>query len=339
MNQPAQLPPIGAAPRPGAGPAAGDPTRIEGKARRAEAKPEARTAKTEARPSRAEANAEPKPEARPEARSDARPEARPDARPEARVARVEARTVPEEARAPGPVAARPDARISLFRQAVLGAALILGALGAALPAVLLSWLTFAQLVEGGTSALLQHTGGLEPTTFGGGFWTSLGVNTGIVVWSVVRRLRGRPAPWRPVVVLISIYVVALWLMVSTDACRLADVPDVLTTFALLGADVLVQYLMPVALLGLLLHGIAYLWRKGRTAAPVAGRIAAVAGCLGLAGVTAAGMLVVAGHAASLTAIGDRLADVRAADLGVASARQRYERVAGNAVAPGTQPCR
>lgn len=337
MNQPAQLPPIPAAPRPEAGPPAGDPTRIEGKARRAEAKPDA---KTEAKASRAEAKAS-RAEARPDARPDARPEARVEARVEAKVARVETRTVPEEVRpaASGPVAARPDARISLFRQAVLGAALILGALGAALPAVLLSWLTFAQLVEGGTSALLQHTGGLEPTTFGGGFWTSLGVNTGIVVWSVVRRLRGRPAPWRPVVVLISIYVVALWLMVSTDACRLADVPDVLTTFALLGADILVQYLMPVALLGLLLHGIAYLWRKGRTAVPVASRIAAVAGCLGLAGVTAAGMLVVAGHAASLTVIGDRLADARAADLGVASARQRYERVAGDAVAPGTQLCR
>jgi hypothetical protein len=277
--------------------------------------------RTQAKPSRAEAKAQAK-----ASRAEAKPQG---SRAELKV---------ETTAGSGP--ARPERRLSLLRETLLASALVAGALGAALPGLLLCWLTFARLVEGGTSDLLQHTGGLEPTTFGGGYWMSLGVNAGIVLWSVVRRLRGTPAPWRPLVVLISTYVLALWVVVSIDACQMADVPDVLTTFALLGADVLVQYLMPAALLVLLLQGAAYLWRKGRTALPAASRITAVAGCLGLAGVTAAGMLVVAGSGAALAAIGDQVGDVRAADLGgVASARQRYERVARNPAAAGTQPCR
>jgi hypothetical protein len=335
VNQPVRLPPLSAGPKP-------DPDQAESAPARPGARPEAKTTKPEAKTTAKASRAEAKPEGKPEAKLDARPEAPPDARIDARsdtsAARVQARTIPGEAGA-GPGAARSDARLSVFGQTLLGSALVAGAIGAALPAVLLSWLTFARLVESGTSALLQQTGGLEPTTFGGGYWMSLGVNTGIVVWSIVRRVRGRPAAWRPLVVLISFYVLALWLMVSLDACRLADVPDVLTTFALLGADLLVQYLLPVALLGLLLQGSVYLWRKGRAAVPAARRITAVAGCLGLAGVTAAGMLVVAGHAASLTAIGAPISDARAADLDVASTRQRYERVAGTAGAPAAQPCR
>ncbi len=324
---PRVVPPAG--PRPG--PAESDASRTVVDPSRAEAKP----GRAEAKPGRAEAEAKPsRAEAKP-SRTEATAQAsRVEAKPSRAGIRVETTT------GPGPGPARPERRISLFHETLLGSALVACTIGAVLPGLLLCWLTFARLVEGGTSALLQHTGGLEPTTFGGGYWMSLGVNAGIVLWSVVRRLRGTPAPWRPLVVLISAHVLALWLVVSIDACRLADVPDVLTTFALLGADVLVQYLLPAVLLVLLLQGAAYLWRKGRTAMPAASRITAVAGCLGLAGVTAAGMLVVAGNGTALAAIGDRVADVRAADLGgVASARQRYERLAGNPAAAGAQPCR
>jgi hypothetical protein len=306
----------------------GKPGRAEAKPSRAEAKAQASRAEAEAKAGRAEAQAQAN---RAEAQAQA---SRAEARPQASRAEVKVETTA------GPAPARPERRISLFRETLLASALVAGTIGAVLPGLLLCWLTFARLVEGGTSDLLQHTGGLEPTTFGGGYWLSLGVNAGIVLWAVVRRLRGTPAPWRPLVVLISTYVLALWLVVSIDACQLADVPDVLTTFALLGADVLVQYLLPAVLLVLLLQGAAYLWRKGRVALPAASRITAVAGCLGLAGVTAAGMLIVAGRGTALAAIGDRVADVRAADLGgVASARQRYERLAGNPAAAGTQPCR
>jgi len=315
-----------------------NPGRAEAKPGRAEAKPsraEAKPSRAEAKPSRAEPTAQAS-RAEPTAQASRVEATAQPSRVEAKPSRAGIRV--ETTAGPGP--ARPDGRISLFRETLLGSALVAGTIGAALPGLLLCWLTFARLVEGGTSALLQHTGGLEPTTFGGGYWMSLGVNAGIVLWSVVRRLRGTPAPWRPLVVLISAYVLALWLVVSIDACQLADVPDVLTTFALLGADVLVQYLLPAVLLVLLLQGAAYLWRKGRIALPAASRITAVAGCLGLAGVTAAGMLVVAGSGAALAAIGDRVADVRAADLGgVASARQRYERLAANPATAGTPPCR
>lgn len=316
-------------------PAESDATRAERPGRaekpsRAEAKP-TKPAPAE-KPGRAEARpapAEAKPaEGKAQASQD---ETRASARDKIRVET----TAPA---APGP--ARSAGRVSVIRETLLGAALVVGVLGAVLPGLLLCWLTFARLVEGGTSDLLQQTGGLEPTTFGGGYWMSLGVNAGIVLWSVVRRLRETPAPWRPLVVLITAHVLALWLVVSIDACQLADVPDVLTTFALLGADVLVQYLMPLVLLVLLLQGAAYLWRTGRASLPAARAITAVAGCLGLAGVTAAAMLVVAGSGASLAVVGDRIAGVRAADLGgVSSARQRYERMAAAPAAAGTQPCR
>jgi hypothetical protein len=237
-------------------------------------------------------------------------------------------------------AARPDDDVSLSRETMLAAALVVGVLGAALPAASLGWLVLALLVQGGASEILEHTGGLVPTTFGGGYWLSLGVNASVLLWCAVRRVRGRPAAWRPLVALIAMYVLALWSLVSIDVCRLADVPDVLTTFALLGADSLVQYMLPIALLVLLLQGVLYAWRAGRGSVRVAGRITAAAGCLGLAGLTAAAMLLVVGAVEPLSTLGAQASEVRLADMGgVESDRLRYERVAATVGAAGARPCR
>jgi hypothetical protein len=237
-------------------------------------------------------------------------------------------------------AAKPDEQVSLSRVIMLAASLVLGALGAALPAVALGWLMLALVVQTGTSEILERTGGLVPTTFGGGYWLSLGVNAGVLLWCAVRRLRRGPAPWRPLAVLVVGLVVALWALVSIDACGLTDVPDVMTAFALLGADALVQYLLPVALLVLLVQGVLYVWRVGRASVPAARRITAVAGCLGLAGLSAAAMIVLAGAGGPVAALRAHAVDVRVADLGgVDAARRRYERVAATVDSTTVRLCR
>lgn len=236
-------------------------------------------------------------------------------------------------------AARSDEPVSLYREITLAAGLIAGLLGAALPALLLGWLVLALVVQTGASEILERTGGLAPTTFGGGYWLSLGVNVGVLLWCAVRRLRGRRVPWRPLVVLILGYVVALWALVSSDACGLVDVPDVLTAFTLLGVDALVQYLLPVALLALLVQAGLYAWRVGRTSARVARRITAVAGCLGLAGLSAAALIVLAGAGGPVAALRAQAGDVRIADPGgVETDRQRYERVAATVDATSARLC-
>lgn len=210
---------------------------------------------------------------------------------------------------------------------------MIGVLGAALPAVALGWLVLALVAQAGTGALLARTGGLAPTMFGGGYWLALGLNAGVLVWCAVRRLRARPAPWRPLVALALGYALALWAAVSLDVCGQLDVPDVLTALALLGADVLVQYVLPVALLALLLQGALYVWRVGRAPAPVARRIAAVGLCLGLAGASAAAMIFLAGAGGPVAALGAHAGEVRLLELGgVDATRLRYQRAA-QAVAP------
>jgi hypothetical protein len=237
-------------------------------------------------------------------------------------------------------AAEPDDQVSLSREIMLAMGLVLGALGAVLPAVALGWLVLALVVQTGTSEILERTGGLAPTTFGGGYWLSLGVNAGVLLWCAVRRLRRRPAPWRPLVVLVVGLVVALWALVSIDACGLADVPDVMTAFALLGADALVQYLLPVALLVLLLQGVLYAWRVGRASVRAARLITAVASCLGLAGLSAAAMIFLAGAGGPVASLRAHAGDVRVADLGgVDAERQRYERVAATVDSTSVRLCR
>jgi RNA polymerase sigma factor (sigma-70 family) len=101
----------------------------------------------------------------------------------------------------------------------------------------------------------------------------------------VRRLRGRPAPWNPLAWLVTAYVVLIWFAVFPDLGTPLDVPDVVTTFALLGADALVRYVLPCLLLAFLLRGVGYLWRIGKASSVVAQRIGVPAGCLGLLSIT------------------------------------------------------
>lgn len=180
----------------------------------------------------------------------------------------------------------PSARpTSLGERAALTVALLVAALGVALPGMGLLWLLAAAVTTGVASEALERTGGLEPTTFGGGYWLAMGLDVAIVLWSVVRRLRRRPGPWKPLVALVAAYVMLIWIAVVPDMAGLVDVPDVVTAFALLGADALVSYVFPCMLLALLLRGSAHLWRLGSASSEAAQRIGVAAACLGLACLT------------------------------------------------------
>jgi RNA polymerase sigma factor (sigma-70 family) len=177
---------------------------------------------------------------------------------------------------------------SLTERAALTVALLVAALGVALPGMAFLWILAAALTTGVASEALQRTGGLEPTTFGGGYWMAMGLDVAMVLWSVARRLRGRPGPWKPLVGLVTAYVLLIWLAVVPDMAAIVDVPDVVTTFVLLGADALVSYVFPCMLLVLLLRGSAHLWRLGSASSAAAQRIGVAAACLGLSCLTLAG---------------------------------------------------
>jgi hypothetical protein len=215
--------------------------------------------------------------------------------------RSRSREAPRAPSAPAPGASQPPPiprRMvvrghTLNQRIALAMALILGALGAALPAVLLIWLVFALLATGVTAEVLEHTGGLAPTTFGGGFWLALLVDAVVVLWCLGKLAFRKPMPWRPLVVLVLAYVVLLWGLVPLDWAGVVDVPDALTAFAVLGANSLITYALPFVLLSLMVRGLRHAWRVGNESVATAMRITALAACLGVAGLSVTIALVAA----------------------------------------------
>lgn len=222
---------------------------------------------------------------------------------------------------PDPETAQKPASVS--ERAALAISLLLATFGVAVPGVVMLWFLSATLTTGITAEALEQTGGLEPTTFGGGYWLAMGVDAGIVLWSLIRRLRGRPAPWTPLAWLIVAYLALIWFVVFPDAATGLDAPDVITTFVLLGADALVSYVLPVMLLVLMLHALKALWRAGVTSSMAAQRVGIAAACLGLASVTV-------GIALAVVELEPKTLDVAAAEFvsaldvdGVEGERQVY----------------
>ncbi|ACY13931.1 RNA polymerase sigma factor [Haliangium ochraceum] len=184
---------------------------------------------------------------------------------------------------------------SLGERVALSLALLLVGGGVVLPGAVLGWMVAAALASGVTAEALERTNGLEPTTFGGGYWIAVGVNLAVLLWSAARRLLRRPQPWKPLAVLSAGYLLLLLGAVAPDAAGAVDVPDVLTTAALLGGDALVRYVVPWLLLLLAVRGGLHLQRLGRRSSAAAQRVGVTSACLGLTGV----MLVVAAAAAEL----------------------------------------
>ncbi|WP_428264308.1 RNA polymerase sigma factor [Haliangium sp.] len=156
---------------------------------------------------------------------------------------------------------------------------------------MLTWLVATVLAAGVTAEALEHSGGLEPTTFGGGYWLAMGIDGLFVVWAILRRFRRHDSPWAPLAWLAVGYIVLLWFAVVPDLATDLDVPDVLTTVVLLGLQALVSYLFPLLLFVLLARATGAAWRSGRVSSVAAQRVGVLAGCIGLVGLTLAGGLV------------------------------------------------
>lgn len=191
-----------------------------------------------------------------------------------------ASTLEDISQPPGkPEAPTPPA--SLGERAALTLALWMAAVCIGLPAIVLFWMLTVSLTTTVTAEALRQTDGLKPTTFGGGYWLAMGVNVIVVAWSLGRRLRGRPAPWTPLAVLAITYLVLIWVAVFPELFTTLDMPDVLTTFVLLGADAMMGYVFPVVLLVLLVRGMWLLRRIGQRSSVAAQRIGIAAVFLGL----------------------------------------------------------
>ena len=212
---------------------------------------------------------------------------------------------------------------SLGEQSALAVALLMAAFGVGLPALALLWFASVTLTTGLTSEALEVAGGLQPTTFGGGYWLALGVDVVVVLWALIRRLRGQAAPWRPLVWLVVAYAAALWLIVFPELATGLDLPDVAIAFVLLGADALVSYVFPMALLVILVRGVAHLWRFGALTSRSAQRIGSMAACLGIGSLTlAAGVAAVDIEPKSLEVAIDEFTSALDVD-GVEGERQAY----------------
>lgn len=169
----------------------------------------------------------------------------------------------------------------------LAAGLAVGTAGALLPATAVAWFVSALAAELISAEVLEHTGGLVPATFGGGFWTSACVNGAVLLWCLVRwfRRRRRPegAPWRPLTALVGVYVVLGAVLLPLDLAGAWDAPDVVTTSIVLGANALWHLVTPVVILALLVRGLALLWRHGAASRARARSVAALVAGLGLGG--------------------------------------------------------
>jgi RNA polymerase sigma factor (sigma-70 family) len=173
----------------------------------------------------------------------------------------------------------------MSERAALAVVLFMAGGGIGLPVIVLIWFVASTLASGAMAEGLEQTRGLEPTTFGGGYWLAAGANALVLLWSLVRRLRRRPAPWSPLALLSGFYVLSIWIAVFPDLADAVDVPDVLTTFVLLGADSLVSYLFPFLLLALLVRGLVHLWRLAGSSSAAALQVGVTTICLGLSAMT------------------------------------------------------
>ena len=186
----------------------------------------------------------------------------------------------------------PDADV---RALAVALSLTVGTLGAALPALVLLWLVLALLAMGVSAEALEQTGGLVPTTFGGGYWMAVAVNGLTVLVCFANYFRtGQRHPWRPLFWLIMFYAVLIWLLVPLDWKQSWNAPDIVTTFAILGADMLVRYLLPFALLSLLVSSLRSAWLASQLTVEAARRIIALGLTLGILGGTLSIALYLAG---------------------------------------------
>lgn len=154
----------------------------------------------------------------------------------------------------------------------------------AVPVAFLVWLSGAFFGSVGIAEALERTRGLAPTTYGGAFWLAV-VFTGAMALLEVRAIAGGKRRemalfskllTRPSTALLFLFV-PTFLLVRVDL-KGTDVPDVLTTTALLCCLGYVYFILPLALLASSWRLARWLWRIGQRSGFASG----IVGTLGLA---------------------------------------------------------
>lgn len=196
-----------------------------------------------------------------------------------------------------PPALGPDAPAAVeLHPMVLAAALVAGTIGCAVPVLLLVGQLAISTAWAETAEYLQWTGGLEPATFGGGFWVASGANLACLLESLRRRIntrdRANENPWMPLLALAGFYVFGLSATLYAELVRRVDVPDVLHSALLLGFFELVVVILPVLLLLVWTRGVRTAWRVSRASAASARRVTGLSSAMGICGAYLMSNLVV-----------------------------------------------
>ena len=189
-----------------------------------------------------------------------------------------------------------DPPVTLGHGVAVAIAIAFGMLAAALPIAALAWLVLTHLGIHILAETLEQSGGLEATTFGASYWLGTLVDGIIVLWCVVRRLRGRPRPFRPLYYLCLAYALMLWSVVPVDLLSAGDTLDVPVAATLLGAFWLIRYIMPCAMLLIGLHAAAHMWRSSQKSLRSGRRVSAMSVGFGLVGFSLFGALLIAAGA-------------------------------------------
>ena len=190
------------------------------------------------------------------------------------------------------VPAAKDERAGLMLRALVGVTTLVAVAASVVP-VTLSMIGLEMLALAGSSELLEHTGGLVPTTFGAGYWLGWLLNGSLLAWSAIRAIRRRlgisdRSPYGPIILLAAAYAFAGLSLVWVDLGGV-DVPDVVTTTFLVGYMLLWTYVAPV-FAGAVVLRLAFLaWRASALTGPALRALTASAG-LALGGGTLTVML-------------------------------------------------
>lgn len=178
----------------------------------------------------------------------------------------------------GPVAA------TVHPLVVVGA-LVLATIGCVVPVLtMFASLTYS-LTWAVTAEYLQWTSGLEPATFGGGFWIASVANSACFAEAIRRRVavqdRDRENPWMPLLGLCIVYVLGLSTTLYAELGRRIDVPDVIHAALLIGFFELVALVLPPLLLLVVLRALRTAWRVSMASAASARRVTGLSTAIGI----------------------------------------------------------
>jgi len=200
--------------------------------------------------------------------------------------------------------------VSVARRTGLGVSMGAALLVAILPAVVVLFLASLAAVNAIGAEALEHTGGLDPATFGHAYRYAIALNLLVLGRALVRWVRGwfgeaRPV-WRPLMVLALFYVSGAAALVPVDLSGALDVPDVVTTASILGCLELWQYVLPVVVLRSMFTATSATWRHGIASVAAARRLTGAATIFALSGASLGAATIYGGAIGYLGDVGELL---------------------------------